>query len=61
LKRKKEQTRHTNLMREGMHQKMSVELGRLQNEQQTALVIDLVMAASILGLPSYERYKSAAE
>ena len=40
---------------------MRVELGRLQNEPQTALVTDLVMAASMLGLPSYERYKLAAE
>ena len=50
-----------NLMLEGMRQKMRVELSRLQNELQTALMTDLIMAASILGLPSCERYKYAAE
>ena len=48
-------------MLEGMLQKMRVELGRLQNEPQKAIVTNLIMAASVLGQPSYERYKSAVE
>ena len=45
----------------GMCQKMTVELGRLKNEPQTALNQDLIKEASLLALPLYERYKRSTE
>ena len=51
----------TNQLSFGMCQKMRVELGRLKNEPQTALNQDLIKAASLLALPSYERYKCSAK
>jgi hypothetical protein len=40
---------------------MQVGIGRLKNEPQTCLVQDLQKAATMLCLPSYERYMLAAE
>ncbi len=51
----------TNQLLFGMCQKMRVELGCLKNNPQTALNQDLIKAASLLALPSYERYKRSAE
>jgi hypothetical protein len=51
----------TNQLLFGMCQKMRVELECLKNEPQTALTWDFIKAASLLGLPSYRRFKRFAE
>ena len=61
MQRQKIRTMKTNQLLFGMCQKMRVELGQLKNEPQTALNQDLIKAASLLALPSYERYKRSAE
>jgi hypothetical protein len=61
MQRQKIRTMKTNQLLFGMCQKMRVELGRLRNEPQTSLNCDLIKAASLLALPSYERYKRSAE
>jgi len=57
LQQQKIRTAKTNQLLFGMCQKMRVELEHLKNEPQTTLTQDLIKAASLLGLPSYERYK----
>ena len=61
LYQKKIRTTKANELLFGMCQKMKVELGHLKNEPQTTLTQDLIKVASLLGIPSCERYNCFAE
>jgi hypothetical protein len=57
LKRQQTHVAKANERLFGMSQKMSVERANLEGQPATRDTLDLLKAASVLNLPSYERYK----